>query len=133
LSIEGNHEGIAMSRVTRRGFLGSSLVAPLGLSVASQGVRAETAFGDADIVVTGGRVLTMDWYEPVAEAIAVRGSHIVAVGSNADILNLAGSSTVRIDARGMTVTPGFIDAHSHPLFAEEAVGVNVNLPRIAWT
>jgi predicted amidohydrolase YtcJ len=120
-----------MNRVTRRGFLGSSLVAPLGLSAVSQGVRAETAFGDADIVVTGGRVLTMDWYEPVAEAIAVRGSHIVAVGSNADILNLTGSSTTRIDARGMTVTPGFIDSHSHPLFAEEAVGVNVNLPRIA--
>lgn len=120
-----------MSRITRRGFLGSSLVVPLGLSAVSQGVRAETAFGDADIVVTGGRVLTMDWYEPSAEAIAVRGSHIVAVGSNADILNLAGSSTTRIDARGMTVTPGFIDSHSHPLFAEEAVGVNVNLPRIA--
>lgn len=123
-----------MSKVTRRRFVGSSLatslVAPLGLSAVTQAARAESAIGDADIVVTGGRVLTMDWYVPVAEAIAVRGSHIVAVGSNADILNLAGSGTTRIDARGMTVTPGFIDAHSHPLFAEEAVGVNVNLPRI---
>ncbi|MGI9205821.1 MAG: amidohydrolase, partial [Woeseiaceae bacterium] len=36
----------------------------------------------------------------------------------------------RVDGRGMTVTPGFIDSHSHPLFAEEAVGVNVNLRRI---
>ena len=43
---------------------------------------------------------------------------------------LAGPNTRRIDARGMTVTPGFIDSHSHPLFAEEAVGANVNLRRI---
>ena len=46
------------------------------------------------------------------------------------MLGLAGPATERIDARGMTVTPGFIDAHSHPLMAEDALGVNVNLPRI---
>jgi len=106
------------------------MVAPVGLGLASSPARAESALGDADMIVTGGRVLTMDSYEPLAEALAVRGSFILAVGSNDDIRNLAGSSTKRIDARGMTITPGFIDAHSHPLFAEEALGVNVNLPRI---
>ncbi|MDH4316007.1 MAG: amidohydrolase [Gammaproteobacteria bacterium] len=119
-----------MSKFTRRRFLGTSMVAPVGLGLASSPARAESALGDADMIVTGGRVLTMDSYEPLAEALAVRGSFILAVGSNDDIRNLAGSSTKRIDARGMTITPGFIDAHSHPLFAEEALGVNVNLPRI---
>lgn len=119
-----------MSKVTRRGFLGSSFAAPLGFAAVSPDVRAESALGDADMIVTGGRVLTMDSYEPLAEAIAVRGNRILAVGSNDDISNLANSSTIRIDARGLTVTPGFIDSHSHPLFAEEAIGVNVNLPSI---
>lgn len=119
-----------MSKVTRRGFLGSSFAAPLGLAAVSQSARAESALGDADMIVTGGRVLTMDSYEPLAEAIAVRGNRILAVGSNEDISGLANSGTIRIDARGMTVTPGFIDSHSHPLFADEAIGVNVNLPSI---
>jgi predicted amidohydrolase YtcJ len=119
-----------MSRITRRRFIGTSVAAPLAFGAASRTALAESTLGDTDMIVTGGRILTMDSYEPVAEAIAVRGGHILAVGSNDDIVNLAGSGTVRIDARGNTVTPGFIDAHSHPLFAEEAVGVNVNLPRI---
>jgi len=59
------------------------------------------------------------------------GDRILAVGSNDDVRSLATAGTERIDATGMTVTPGFIDAHSHPLFAEEAVGANVNLRRIS--
>jgi predicted amidohydrolase YtcJ len=119
-----------MSKVTRRGVLGSSFAAPLGFAAMSQSARAESALGDADMIVTGGRVLTMDSYEPVVEALAVRGNYLLAAGSNDDVRGLANSDTIHVDARGMTVTPGFIDAHSHPLFAEEAVGVNVNLPRI---
>jgi predicted amidohydrolase YtcJ len=116
-------------RLTRRGFLGASAIAP----AAAFGVReahANDALGAADMIVTGANVLTMDPANPRAEALAVRGEYLLAVGSDEDIAALAGRGTTRIDARGMTVTPGFIDAHSHPLFAEEAVGVNVNLRRI---
>ena len=84
----------------------------------------------ADMIVSGGHLITMDPSHPTVEAMAIRGKYILAVGSADDIENLAGPHTNRIDARGMTVTPGFIDSHSHPLLAEEAVGVNVNLPRI---
>ena len=120
-----------MNRVTRRALLGSSLVAPLGLAYWPSLVRAAGSSGLADTIITGGRVLTMDANLPVAEAVTLRGDRILAVGSNDDILNLAGPNTRRIDATGKTVTPGFIDAHSHPLLAREATGVNVNLPRIA--
>ncbi|HLF30951.1 MAG TPA: amidohydrolase, partial [Xanthomonadales bacterium] len=120
-----------MNRVTRRGLLGSSLAAPFGLAAWPAVVRAEISSGLADTIITGGRVLTMDASQPLAEAVAVRGNHILAVGSNDSILGLAGPGTQRIDASGMTLTPGFIDAHSHPLLAGEATGVNVNLPRIA--
>lgn len=73
----------------------------------------------------------MDPGQPVAEAMAISGNYILAVGSNDDIRHLAGPKTKAIDASGLTVMPGFIDAHSHPLLAQEAIGVNVNLPRIA--
>jgi len=119
-----------MSQFTRRKFLGTSAAAvPLGLAAC---VPAETGprLGNADVIVTGGNLLTMDPAQPRAEALAVSGKHILAVGSNEDVRNLAGPNTREFDATGMTVTPGFIDAHSHPLLALEAIGVNVNLPRI---
>jgi len=87
--------------------------------------------GKADTIVTGGKLLTMDPAQPQAEAMAISGHHILAVGANDDIRNLAGPNSKVIDATGMTVTPGFIDAHSHPLLALDAIGANVNLPRIA--
>jgi urease alpha subunit len=120
-----------MSRITRRKFLGSTAAVPLGLGIAGESAAQGTpATGMASMIVTGANVITMAWDAPKAEAIAIRGDRILAVGSNEDIINLANASTGRIDGRGMTVTPGYIDSHSHPLFAEEAVGVNVNLRRI---
>ncbi|MDE0790618.1 MAG: amidohydrolase, partial [Woeseiaceae bacterium] len=85
----------------------------------------------ADLIVTGATVHTMDPSNPLATALAVRGQHILAVGSDDDVSNLRGSNTKIIDARGQTVLPGFIDAHSHPLLAEDAISANVNLPRIS--
>jgi len=121
-----------MGKYSRRGFLGATGVAPFGLAagLGASPAQANDAVGPADMIVTRGNLLTMEPDQPNAEALAVRGSHILAVGSNADIEALAGRNTRRIDARGLTVTPGFIDSHSHPLFAEEAVGANVNFRRI---
>jgi predicted amidohydrolase YtcJ len=121
-----------MSGISRRKFLGTSAAAPFGLGLATTaGAQARQSTGGADLVITGGNVLTMDADNPVAEAVAVRGDRILAVGSNEDILNLANANTQRIDARGMTVTPGFIDAHSHPILPWEALAVNVNLRQIS--
>jgi predicted amidohydrolase YtcJ len=119
-----------MGRFTRRKFLGTSAAVPLGLA-ACVPAESNSTLGKADEIVTGGNLWTMDPAQPQAEAMAISGQHILAVGSNDDIRNLAGPNTKVIDATGMTITPGFIDAHSHPLLAREAIGANVNLPRIA--
>ncbi|WOJ97090.1 amidohydrolase [Congregibacter brevis] len=92
---------------------------------------ANMALGKADLIVTGGTFHTMDIATSNAQAMAVRGNRILAVGSIADINDLAGPGTRRIDARGLTVTPGFIDAHSHPLMANEAISVDVNVRQIS--
>jgi hypothetical protein len=67
----------------------------------------------ADLVVLDGRVLTMDPARPRAEAVAVIGNTIAAVGSSRDIGELCGRKTRVIDAAGATVLPGFIEAHLH--------------------
>ncbi len=67
----------------------------------------------ADLIVVNARVRTMDEKQLVAEAVAVYGNRIVAVGSNAEVRKLAGSRTRVLDAGGRLVLPGFNDAHVH--------------------
>ncbi len=118
---------------SRREFVESSaaLAAALGLpelpwpnQPPPQGQRAD---GKADLIVMNGRIYTMDGAQPRAEAFAVKNGRFMAVGSSSDIRNLAAAGTQVIDATGMTVTPGFIDAHCHPSGVAELTGVNVNL------
>ena len=67
----------------------------------------------ADLILFNGNIITVDSADRIAEAVAVRGGKIVAVGKSADILKLANASTQRVDLRGLTLTPGLLDAHSH--------------------
>lgn len=67
----------------------------------------------ADLVVTNAIIYTADSAQPRAEAVAVRGDRIVFVGSNAGAAAFTASTTVRIDAGGRPMYPGFIDAHAH--------------------
>lgn len=67
----------------------------------------------ADLVILHGKVWTVDKAHPQAEAVAVIGSRIVAVGSDAEIRGWIGPSTTTIDAQGKSVLPGFNDAHVH--------------------
>src|SRR6266853_308017 len=70
-----------------------------------------------DIILSNGKIITVDERFTIAQAIAVKGDRIVNVGTNADILRLAGSNTRRIDLRGRSVIPGLIDNHMHLLRA----------------
>jgi predicted amidohydrolase YtcJ len=66
------------------------------------------------VVFAGGPIVTMA-HPPRADAVAVAGSHIVAIGSLAECRALAGPNAVEVDLAGRALLPGFVDAHIHPL------------------
>jgi predicted amidohydrolase YtcJ len=68
-----------------------------------------------DIVIVNASVHTMDTARPVAEAVAISGNRIAALGSTAEIRALADARTRVVDAAGRTVFPGFNDSHVHYL------------------
>ena len=70
-----------------------------------------------DLILSNGKIITVDDHFSIAQAVAVRGDRIVAVGTNQEINRLAGPNTRRIDLKGKSVVPGFIDNHAH--FQEE--------------
>lgn len=76
-----------------------------------------TAAGDAPAPVTvysGGPILTMEGESPVlVEAVAVQNGHILAIGDLASVSKSAGERAVRVDLKGHTMLPGFIDVHGH--------------------
>src|ERR1051325_7856368 len=71
------------------------------------------AQGTADLVLQNGKILTVDSSFSIAQAVAISGNQISAVGQNQDIMKLAGPNTQVIDLKGRTVIPGLIDTHRH--------------------
>ena len=67
----------------------------------------------AELILTHGKVYTVNPAQPWAEAVAVKDGQIIAVGTNQDVAKLAGKNTRTIDAKGHLVLPGFGDAHVH--------------------
>ena len=67
----------------------------------------------ADLVLTNGKLVTVDSAHPEAEAIAITGDRIVAVGTNEEIAAYVGANTGTIDLEGHLAIPGFIDGHGH--------------------
>ena len=74
---------------------------------------AETLSGTADTILYNGKILTVDAHDSIQQAIAIRGDEIAAIGSDSDILSLAGVGTQTLDLRGHTVIPGIVDIHAH--------------------
>ena len=67
----------------------------------------------ADLIVSGGTILTQNPLEPMAQALAVKDGRILAVGAASDLAPLRGRQTRSIDLDGRTVLPGMIDSHAH--------------------
>jgi len=67
----------------------------------------------ADLVITGGRIVTMDPSMPEVEAIAARGQKIVAAGNAAEVAKLIGETTEVIELAGALAVPGLIEGHGH--------------------
>ena len=85
----------------------------LGAIVLVGSCRRNIMTSEADLVLTGGAVWTVDETLPRAEAVAVRDDRIMAVGSEADIRPSIGHRTWVMDCTGYLVLPGFIDSHTH--------------------
>ena len=117
--------------ISRRDFLISGGSATIGVAAGAL-YFGKGGGGVPDLIVHNGLIYTSDQTIPKVEAFAVKGDRFLAVGSNDDILHLASANTVRIDAEGMTIVPGFIDAHSHPAGGgvSELVSVNCDLRSI---
>ena len=90
-----------------------SIVAIASMLFAVRTASRTQAQTPADIVLVNGQVLTVDANDSVAQAVAIAGGKIVAVGSDAQVRSRAGSGTQVIDLQGKTVTPGLIDTHVH--------------------
>ena len=67
----------------------------------------------ADLILTNGRIYTVDDSRPIVTALAVRGGRVAFVGDTRGALTLRGAQTRVIDLAGRTVTPGLLDAHAH--------------------
>src|SRR5438132_517193 len=71
----------------------------------------------ADMVLRGGRIITVDKDWRVAQAVAIRDGRFVAIGDNAAMGRFLGGDTKIVELGGRTVVPGLIDSHLHQLFA----------------
>jgi predicted amidohydrolase YtcJ len=112
---------------SRREFIGVTTLGIVGASALPGRLSAAiAAAGEGDLIVRNANVYTVDARLPRAEAFAIRGGRFIAVGTNAEIGALASAGAQVFDAQGMTIVPGFIDCHNHPvgevLLYEVAVG-----------
>ncbi|HJQ14102.1 MAG TPA: amidohydrolase [Anaerolineales bacterium] len=76
----------------------------------------------ADVMITNAKVFTSDPSNPYAEAVAVKGNHILCVGTNEEVQSFRNKSTRLIDGQGRTLTAGFIDSHVHLLWGSIWMG-----------
>ncbi len=88
------------------------LCALWSVSAAAQGPAAAP-----DLILHGGKIITVDTRFSIAEAVAIRGDRIVAVGADSAIRSMAGPDTRVLELQGRTVLPGLADTHTHPLGA----------------
>lgn len=86
---------------------------------------------EADLILFGGKIITVDPNGTIAEAVAVKDSLILAVGTNAEIAAYQGPDTDMRNLNGRTVTPGMIDAHLHLMYYGQGENDYVNLRNAA--
>jgi predicted amidohydrolase YtcJ len=107
--------------LTRRRASAATVVLALAAGCARQD-PPPAAPAPADLVLTNAAVYTVNASRPWAQAIAVRGGRIVAVGTDAEVSALAATTTRRVDLGGRFVMPAFHDAHVHPVSAGVELG-----------
>lgn len=101
--------------------LSKTAITLASLLLALSALAAQPA-GVADRILLNGEILTMEAGKPVAQALAIRGNRIVAVGTNTEIRKLRSARTEVIDLAGKTVVPGLIDTHIHAIRGGQGYG-----------
>lgn len=90
--------------------------ASLLLTAAANSAPPRQAVEAAELILTNGRVYTVETDKPWAEAVAIRGGRILAVGTSAEVAARRGAKTKVVDLHGRLLMPAFGDAHAHPIF-----------------
>ncbi|GAC1470372.1 MAG: amidohydrolase [Isosphaeraceae bacterium] len=96
---------------------------PRSVAILALGLSTLTAAGEERSAVTlirNARVITVDPRDRIAEAVAIRGDRILAVGTRAEVDRIAWPDATTIDAQGQTLLPGLYDSHVHPLGASSS-------------
>ena len=101
-------------------------VLPITILLLTQFLLAVDTPQPADVIIMNARIYTVNPQQKWAEAVAIRGDRIAAVGESKDVERLRGANTKMIDAGGRLLLPGFADCHIH--FMEGSLGLTqVNL------
>ena len=100
-------------RVFRRLTLRMTRLALVLLAFAATGCSQQATKEPADMVLTNGKIVTVDEALPEAEAVAFKDGLVLAVGSSEDIAGHIGDTTEVIDLEGQLAVPGFIEGHGH--------------------
>jgi predicted amidohydrolase YtcJ len=111
----GKHRSLNLSRTLPAAALllaGCAAAAGTAPRTSQPGEHARASIA-ADLVLTNGRIVTVDSARPEAQALAIVGERIAALGSNADIQRHVGPGTQVIDLQGRLAVPGFIEGHGH--------------------
>ena len=119
--------------MTRRTVLKSTGAGALFAATAFGLARPAVAQTNAPVqkIFKGGAIVTIEEAQPVAEALAIGGGRIIAVGSEAEIMKLATDATEIIDLNGAAMLPGFVDSHGHFMNAPQIVAwANVSGPPV---
>src|SRR5262249_44716690 len=109
-----------------------NLLVGLGAVAATLGSQARSGSAQSvkdfpDLILFNGKIITLDRQNPSATAVAISDGRFLAVGSDSDILQRAGTNVPRIDLNGRRVIPGLIDSHMHIIRG----GLNYNM-ELRW-
>lgn len=82
-----------------------------------------------DLIIINATLINPDSEQPIAEAIAIKNGIITAVGTNEQVLSLKGEETAKIDVKGRTIVPGFVDCHAHGAWLGQSL-LEINLRNV---
>ena len=106
--------------------LGASAVGFGSLLRCAEAQTPPSPSGAADLIYSGGPIITINDAQPMAKAVAVRGGRILAVGTRAQVDATRGPGTRMVDLGGRTMLPGFVDPHGHVVMVGiQAVSANL--------